>query len=161
MKHSSYLGEIKRVRSGFDEEWTCLVQVICCCICSYSGRIPKWNAVIMALNAKWSTIRWSISNREGDHFIKKKIFYLPAGWSRQGKGWRRLNSDWSDSFFHKFHLNSYAQSVESIPVTTMALAVLQTGCWINKTADNKLVSFITAVQKYLDELRFLADFARW
>ncbi len=165
MKHSSYLGEIKRGTGGFgyiepsiykeSDEQLYLYMAL-----SEYLRITKdysfLNETITYYPAEYKQTGTVIE------LLKKYFIYLRDEVGRGRNGLVKiLNSDWSDSFFHKFSPNLYAQFAESILNTTMALAVLpQLILQLQKASDAKLAPFVTAVKKYHDELSasFLADF---
>ncbi|MDA3867028.1 MAG: hypothetical protein PF489_09830 [Salinivirgaceae bacterium] len=165
MKHTSYLGEIKRGTGGFgyiepsiykesDEQLYFFMAI------SEYLRITKDYGLLN------ETVNYyPMEYQQSDtviNFIKKYFIYLRDEVGRGKNGLVKiLNSDWSDSFFHKYSPNLYSQFAESILNTTMALSVLpKLIVELTQSGDKELVPFITAVQNYNDELSaaFLTDF---
>lgn len=91
------------------------------------------------------------------HVLVKHFIYLrdTVGTGRHGLV-KMLNSDWSDSFFHPYSPNIYAQVAESHMNTAMVLAVVPTLIaglkqYACQAVETQLVSeFIDALQLYRD-----------
>ncbi|MBC7887330.1 MAG: hypothetical protein H7Z13_05530 [Ferruginibacter sp.] len=165
MKHTSYLGEIKRGTGGFgyiepsiykeSDEQLYLFMAL-----SEYLRITK-DYGLLDETVNYYPMEYQQTGKVID-LLKKYFIYLRDEVGRGRNGLVKiLNSDWSDSFFHKFSPNLYSQFAESILNTTMALAVLpKLLVELTQSADKKLMPLIAAIQKYHDELSaaFLTDF---
>lgn len=88
------------------------------------------------------------------HFI---YFRDTVGTGRHGLV-KMLNSDWSDSFFHPYSPNLYAQVAESHMNTTMALAVFPVFIaglkqYMYRAVEAQLATeFVDALQQYRDDI---------
>ncbi|MFD2570460.1 GH36-type glycosyl hydrolase domain-containing protein [Spirosoma soli] len=82
--------------------------------------------------------------------LKKQFIYLRDEVGRGSHGLvKMLNSDWSDSFFHKYSPNLYASTAESHLNSAMVLAIFPKLISALKQAKNPDAdSFITALESY-------------
>ncbi|MBS7234122.1 hypothetical protein KHA90_24270 [Flavobacterium psychroterrae] len=84
------------------------------------------------------------------HVLKKYFIYLrdEVGTGPNGLV-RMLNSDWSDSFFHKYSPNIYAGSAESHLNSAMVLAILpKLEDALKKSGNKEALSFISSLEDY-------------
>lgn len=93
------------------------------------------------------------------HILLKHFIYLrdTVGTGRHGLV-KMLNSDWSDSFFHPYSPNIYAQVAESHMNTAMVLAVLpaliaELKQYTHQAVERQLSKdFVEALQQYRDSV---------
>jgi cellobiose phosphorylase len=165
MKHSTYIGEIKRGSGGFgyiepnvyqeSDEQLYLFNSI-----AEYLRVTKdhnfLNETVTYYPAEYQKTETVIN------LLKKYFIYLRDVVSTGKHGLIRiLNSDWSDSFFHKYSPNLYAGTAESILNTTMALAVLPNFMQqLKSSGSSNLNPFIAAMESYHQAVlkAFLDDF---
>jgi cellobiose phosphorylase len=165
MKHTSYTGEIKRGNSGFGYIAPSVYQESDEQLYVFMA-LSEYLRITKDFDFLNETIRYYPVEHQQEamviDFLQQHFVYLRDEVGRGKHGLIKiLNSDWSDSFFHKYSPNVYAQFAESILNTTMALAVLpQLVVQLQNAGSRVNDSFIKAIKEYHDELAaaFLTDF---
>lgn len=157
MKHSESDGEIKRGNSGFGYTPASIYK-------ESDEQLYMFNAVseYLRITGDYAFLDEEVQLYPAECGLKEKVLFLLQKYFiylrdevRTGPTGlvRLLNSDWADSFLHRYSPNKYEWSAESHLNTAMALAVFPkfTDC-LYKSAREDVLAFAKAVEEYRIQL---------
>ena len=153
MKHSESDGEIKRGNSGFGYTPASIYK-------ESDEQLYMFNAVseYLRITGDYAFLDEEVylypaecKQKEKVLFLLQKYFIYLRDEVRTGPSGlvRLLNSDWADSFLHRYSPNKYEWSAESHLNTAMALAVFPKliDC-LRKSSREDVATFVKAVEEY-------------
>ena len=153
MKHSESDGEIKRGNSGFGYTPASIYK-------ESDEQLYMFNAVseYLRITGDYAFLDEEVylypaecKQKEKVLFLLQKYFIYLRDEVRTGHSGlvRLLNSDWADSFLHRYSPNKYEWSAESHLNTAMALAVFPKliDC-LRKSSREDVATFVKAVEEY-------------